>query len=109
MPNMPGPRNQPASSLNERQARYILIDPALRAAGWNLEDRTQVGFEIPVDGYEAAPWNGVTNYCLYAPGGEVIAVVGAKRWLPRTKCFGGGSCHLIHSPSNGWLLAISYE
>ena len=55
MPLMIGPRNQPASSLNEGQARYILIDPALREAGWNLEDRTQVGFEIPVDGYDAAP------------------------------------------------------
>jgi predicted type IV restriction endonuclease len=50
---MVGPRNQPASSLNEGQARYILIDPTLRGAGWNLEDRTQVGFEIPVDGYDA--------------------------------------------------------
>jgi len=79
MPHMIGPRNQPASSLNEGQARYILIDPALRDAGWNLDDRTQVGFEIPVDGYDAAPWNGVTDYCLYAPGGEVIAVVEAKR------------------------------
>lgn len=79
MPHLIGPRNQPASSLNEGQARYILIDPALRAAGWNLEDRTQIGFEIPVDGYDAAPWNGVTDYCLYAPGGEVIAVVEAKR------------------------------
>ena len=61
MPHMIGPRNQPASSLNEGQARYILIDPALRGAGWNLEDRTQVGFKIPVDAYDAAPWNGVTD------------------------------------------------
>ncbi len=39
------------SSLNEAQAGYVIIDPALRDAGWNLDDRTQVGFEIPVDGY----------------------------------------------------------
>ena len=64
MPHMIGPRNQPASLLSEGQARYILIDPALRGAGWNLEDRTQVGFEIPVDGYDAAPWNGVTEIGL---------------------------------------------
>jgi type I site-specific restriction endonuclease len=81
---MVGPRNQPASSLNEGQARYILIDPALRDAGWKLEDRTQVGFEIPVDGYDATPWNGVTDYCLYAPGGEVLTVVEAKRFIQRT-------------------------
>ena len=47
------------SSLNEAQARYVIIDPALRDAGWNLDDRAQVGFEIPVDGYDAEPWNGV--------------------------------------------------
>lgn len=65
--------------LNEGQARYLLIDPALTKAGWNLDDRTQVLLEVPVDGYDAEPWNGVTDYCLYAPGGEVIAVVEAKR------------------------------
>jgi type I site-specific restriction endonuclease len=66
-------------SLNEARSRYILIDPALRNAGWNLNDRTQIGFEIPVDGYDAEPWNGVTDYCLYAPGAEAIAVIEAKR------------------------------
>jgi len=72
-------RPTPLASLSEAQARYVIIDPALRDAGWNLDDRTQVGFEIPVDGYDAEPWNGVTDYCLYAPGGKVIAVVEAKR------------------------------
>jgi type I site-specific restriction endonuclease len=38
-----------------------------------------VGIEIPVDGYDAEPWNGVTDYCLYQPNGEAIAVVEAKR------------------------------
>jgi type I site-specific restriction endonuclease len=33
------------SSLNEAQARYVLIDPALDKAGWKLHDRTQVGLE----------------------------------------------------------------
>ena len=27
------------SSLNEAQARYVLIDPALRDARWKLDDR----------------------------------------------------------------------
>jgi hypothetical protein len=52
-------------SLNEPQTRYLIIDPGLQAAGWNLGDRTQVRFEVPVDGYDAEPWNGVTDYCLY--------------------------------------------
>ncbi|WP_019498340.1 DEAD/DEAH box helicase family protein [Pseudanabaena sp. PCC 6802] len=64
---------------NESRTRQDLIDPALVRAGWNLNDRSQIGFEIPVDGYDAEPWNGVTDYCLYLPNGEVIAVVEAKR------------------------------
>ncbi len=35
-----------------------------------------------MDGYDAEPWNGVTDYCLYLPNGEVIAVVEAKRAEP---------------------------
>jgi type I restriction enzyme, R subunit len=66
-------------SRNEANTRKELIDKALQTAGWNLEDPNQVGIEIPVDGYDAEPWNGVTDYCLYQPNGEVIAVVEAKR------------------------------
>jgi len=65
------------SSLNEAQSLYILIDPALEQVGWKVHDRTQVGLEVPVDGYDAEPWNGVTDYGFYAPSGEVIAVVEA--------------------------------
>jgi type I restriction enzyme R subunit len=72
-------RAKDVHSLNEGQARYILIDPALRVAGWNLDDRTQVGFEVPVDGYDAEPWNGVTDYVLHDASGNVLAVVEAKR------------------------------
>lgn len=49
-------------SFNEDQARYILIDPALRNAGWNLDDRTQ-GFEVPVDDYDAEHRDGKPNFC----------------------------------------------
>ncbi|NEQ25116.1 MAG: hypothetical protein F6K28_39745, partial [Microcoleus sp. SIO2G3] len=66
-------------SRNEANTRKELIDKALEKAEWNLKDSNQVGIEIPVDGYNAAPWNGVTDYCLYLPNGEVIAVVEAKR------------------------------
>lgn len=60
---------QDTLSLNEAQARYLLIDPALVRAGWNLDDRTQVRFEVPVDGYDAEPWNGAIDYYVYAPAG----------------------------------------
>jgi len=65
--------------LNEAETRYNLIDPLLVKAGWDLANRRSVGFEIPVDGYDAAPINGITDYCLYRDNGEVLAVVEAKR------------------------------
>ena len=66
-------------TLSEAKTREEKIDPALAKAGWNLGNRSQVRFEIPVDGEEAEPWNGVTDYSLYRPNGEIIAVVEAKR------------------------------
>ena len=65
--------------LNESQTRALLINPQLVAAEWKLSDRTQVRFEIPVPGYDPAPWHGITDYCLYEPSGKVLAVVEAKR------------------------------
>src|SRR5437016_4217861 len=64
---------------NEAQPRVLHIDPQLRAAAWKLNDRTRVRLEVPVDGYDAEPWNGVTDYCLYDASGNVLAVVEAKR------------------------------
>lgn len=65
--------------LNEAETRYNLIDPLLTKAGWNLADRTSVLFEVPVDGYDASPINGITDYCLFRSNGEVLAVIEAKR------------------------------
>ena len=66
-------------TFNEAQTRDLQIDPQLRAADWKLNDRTHVRLEVPVDGYDAEPWNGVTDYCLYDASGNVLAVVEAKR------------------------------
>lgn len=66
-------------SPNEARTRKQLIDPALKTAGWDVTDIAQVGIEIPVDGYDAEPWNGITDYCLYRPDGQVLAVVEAKK------------------------------
>ena len=65
--------------LNEAMTRINKIQPALVKADWNLANRSQVRFEVPVDGENAEPWNGVTDYSLYRPNGEIIAVVEAKR------------------------------
>jgi type I restriction enzyme, R subunit len=65
--------------ISETVTRAKLIDPLLTKAGWNLKDRTQVDFEIPVDGYDKEPWNGITDYCLFHPSGQVLAIVEAKK------------------------------
>jgi len=75
------------------------IDPQLKKAGWYLrdhaEEQAKMKIEIPacpdalcgVDGYDAEPWNGATDYYLYRENGEVLvlsfveglAVVEAKK------------------------------
>jgi len=52
------------NNLSEAKTRIKIIDPLLTAAGWNLDDLTRVRREVPVDGYDAEPWKGVTDYCL---------------------------------------------
>jgi hypothetical protein len=65
--------------ISETATRATLINPLLTKAGWNLKDRTQVDIEIPVDGYDKEPLNGITDYCLFHPSGEVLAIVEAKK------------------------------
>jgi len=65
--------------ISEERTRKEMIDPQLEQAGWYLRDHSKVKIEIPVDGYDAEPWNGVTDYCLYRENGEVLAVVEAKK------------------------------
>ena len=65
--------------ISEELTRKEMIDPQLEKAGWYLRDHSKVKIEIPVDGYDAEPWNGVSDYCLYRENGEVLAVVEAKR------------------------------
>ncbi len=65
--------------ISEADTRKDIIDPQLEKAGWFLRDHSKVKTEIPVDGYDAEPWNGVTDYTLYRENGEVLAVVEAKK------------------------------
>ncbi len=67
------------SKISEEITRKEMIDPQLEKAGWILRDHAKVKIEIPVDGYDAEPFNGVTDYCLYRENGEVLAVVEAKK------------------------------
>ena len=67
------------NEFNESETRYNLIDPLLKKAGWNLSDRSQIWFEVPVEGYDASPASGITDYCLFRANGEVLAVIEAKK------------------------------
>ena len=86
---------------NEAMTRKELIDPALRKAGWDVNNPARVGIEIPVDGFDPQAWQalegklqsireagsisdieipkGISDYVLYRPSGEIIAVVEAKK------------------------------
>lgn len=82
----------------EELTRKELIDPALERAGWDVADDSQVGIEIPADGFDVAAWQqlhkelkesgesydaelpaGICDYVLYQENGQIIAVVEAKR------------------------------
>lgn len=65
--------------ISEAKTREELIDPALELAGWHIRDHSRVGLEIPVDGYDQSPVNGISDYILKHANGEVLAVVEAKR------------------------------
>ena len=89
------------ASLNEARTRKNLIDPALNKAGWDVGNPDQVGIEIPVDGFDPMEWKrirvkleevretretyeadlpkGISDYALFRPNHEIIAVVEAKR------------------------------
>jgi type I restriction enzyme R subunit len=88
-------------SYNEAKTRKVLIDPALFKAGWDVNNPNQVGIEIPVDGFDPAAWQvlqtklkhirdahgifnvtppaGISDYALYRPNGDIIAIVEAKK------------------------------
>jgi len=90
------------STPTESKTRKDLIDPALEKAGWGkVGESDLIGIEIPVDGFDPRAWEvlearlrrlgeaglsydvdlpeGVSDYVLYRPNGEIIAVVEAKR------------------------------
>jgi type I restriction enzyme, R subunit len=66
-------------ALNENQTRKRHIDSQIVKAGWDIRDSTQVCFEVPASGDDDDWYDGITDYTLYLPNGEIIAVVEAKR------------------------------
>jgi len=83
-PSQPADASKSAASAEPKMSmedltRKEMIDPQLELAGWFLADHSKVRIEIPVDGYNAEPWNGVSDYTLYRENGEVLALVETKR------------------------------
>lgn len=86
---------------NEAKTRKELIDPALSKAGWDVNNPSLVGLEIPVDGFDPQAWatlkvklrrikesggtyneslpTGISDYVLLRSNGEILAIVEAKR------------------------------
>ena len=64
---------------NEAETRKRLIDAQIAKSGWNLCDPIEVRFEVTASGDDDDWFDGITDYSLYAPNGEIIAIVEAKR------------------------------
>ncbi|MBA3947570.1 MAG: DEAD/DEAH box helicase family protein [Herpetosiphonaceae bacterium] len=82
----------------EAKTRTELIDPALKKAGWDVNNPRLVGLEVPVDGTSPEAWqqqkqalqerdapyagslpSGICDYVLYSETGDILAVVEAKK------------------------------
>jgi len=73
-------------NLSKSKTRKELIDPALKKAGWDINNLTQVGLEIPVDGSNVEAWQKL------------------EKKLNSLKESGGQSFH-----GNPWTWNISYQ
>ena len=64
-------------SQSEAQTRYALVDPLLRALGWDVEDPKQVTVEYPVD--VGTQRDGKVDYTLFVDEKREV-VIEAKRF-----------------------------
>ena len=79
-PNPPRGRVHPKAPVNnhETSTRYIVIDPILRALGWDLSNPAECVVEYPVDRRGNYPATRV-DYVLKCANGDPAAVIEAKR------------------------------
>jgi hypothetical protein len=75
------------------------VDPQLERVGWYLRDHSKVKTEIPVDGYDKEPWNGISDYTLYGENGKVLAMVETKKTSTNS--------HIIQQNSNADQIRFS--
>ena len=63
-------------SYNETGTRYILIDPVLKALGWDIYDMDQCGVEWPMPPHKPM---GRADYVLGNRHDDIVIVIEAKR------------------------------
>lgn len=63
-------------SYNETGTRYVLIDPVLKALGWDIYDMDQCGVEWPMPRHDH---RGRADYVLGNKDDENVIVIEAKR------------------------------
>ena len=71
-------QNSPADN-HETSTRYIIIDPILRALGWDLADPTQCIVEFPLESLRTSSYTPRIDYVLLDRRGYPAAAVEAKR------------------------------
>ena len=65
-------RYEDTLKIHEMNTRYILIDPVLRALGWDLSNPDQVTYELDLNDY------GKIDYVLFGKNGNPCILLEAK-------------------------------
>lgn len=66
--------------FDEQTTRERIIDRFLVNAGWNIQDKDQVGQEVELDGQPTDSGKGYADYVLWNDDGKPLAVIEAKRF-----------------------------
>lgn len=68
-----------ALGFSEAETRQRFIDTDLLEAGWPVDDRQQVGCEVPVKHQPTKTGKGSADYVLWGDNGKPLAVIEAKK------------------------------
>ncbi|ELI6447099.1 DEAD/DEAH box helicase family protein [Photobacterium damselae] len=112
---------QTANSLNwdEAKTRRLLIDTQLAQAGWDVNDKDNVGIEVEVQYQPTNSGIGYADYVLWGDDGTPLAVVEAKRsrehmqkGREQARCYAEGLAKQFNCPepivfyTNGYEICI---
>ena len=66
------------AARNETSTRYVVIDPLIRALGWDLSDIEECEVEYPVRSKRVVSNPPKVDYALFNSDGEVVVLMEAK-------------------------------